>query len=200
MKRFLLSLAAVACMAVPAKAAVETFEFDTTHTQVIFFVSHLGFSMSEGEFLDFDGEINFDTENPADSSVNVTIQTASIDMDDEKWDAHMKNEDFFNVEKYPTMTFKSTAVNVTGDNTADITGDLTILDVTKPVVLHVTHNKTAPHPFSGKTIAGFSATANIKRSEFGMNYGLPNVGDVVEIRIEVDAVQVSADEGEERDQ
>lgn len=192
--RFLTVLAVLLMMGTaPARAAVETYEFDTVHTQIIFFVSHLGFSISEGEFLDFDGSIEFDRDEPTNSKVDVVIQTESIDMDDEKWDDHMKNADFFDVEKYPTMTFKSTGIEVTGDNTAKITGDLTILDTTKPVVLDTTFNKAGKHPFGDKYAAGFSAKANIKRSEFGMNYGLPNVGDDVEIRIEVEAVRKDAE-------
>ena len=110
-------------------------------------------------------------------------------MDDEKWDAHMKNADFFDVENHPNMTFKSTNIELTGDNTANVTGDLTILETTKLVTLTVTHNKTGKHPFSGKDSIGFSATGNIKRSDFGMNYGLPNVGDDVELRLEIEAFQ-----------
>ena len=98
----------------------------------------------------------------------------------------MKNEDFFNVEKFPTMTFKSTNIEITGENTANITGDLTILDTTKPVTLDVTHNKSGVHPFNGEFVAGLSATTTVKRSDFGMTYGLPAVGDDVEIRLEVE--------------
>jgi len=167
---------------------VEEYTFDTVHTQILFFVSHIGFSVSEGEFIDFGGHYNIDREHPENSSVEVIIDTSSIDMDDEKWDDHMKNKDFFNVEKFPEMTFKSTAVKVTGENTAEVIGDLTLLGVTKPVTLNVTHNKTDFHPYSGKMVSGFSATAQLKRSEFGMTYGLPGVGDDVEIRIEVEGI------------
>ncbi len=173
-----------------AMAAAETYEFDKAHTQILFFVSHLGFSMSQGEFHDYDGQIVLDRENPENSSVEVVIKTESIDMDDEKWDAHMKDPDFFNVEKFPEMTFKSTGIEVAGEDTAKMTGDLTILGVTKPVVLDVKHNKSGHHPYSGKWVAGFSASTIVKRSEFGMNYGVPNVGDDVEVRIEVEAVRV----------
>ncbi len=179
----------------PANAAPETYEFDKVHTQILFFVSHLGFSMSQGEFHDYEGTIIFDQENPQNSSVNVTIKTDSIDMDDEKWDKHMRNEDFFDVKKYPTMTFKSTEINVTGENMADIKGDLTILDVTKPIILKTTFNKAGVHPFSKRYVSGFSANAEIKRSEFGIDYGLPGVGDTVNIRIEVEAVRKEAEEG-----
>ena len=190
-----LSILTVSGFGTAAKAEIEQYSFDTAHTQIIFFVNHLGFSNSEGEFLGFDGHFMFDRDQPENSDVEVTIHTASIDMDDEKWDAHMKNEDFFNVDQYPAMTFKSTGVEVTGENTANITGDLTMLDVTKPVTLAVTHNKSGKHNFSGKYVSGFSATASLKRSDFGMEYGLPMIGDDVEIRIEVEGIREEA-EGE----
>lgn len=188
MKKLLLRALAALVLVLPSKGfAADKFNFDTVHSQIIFFVNHLGFSLSEGEFLDWDGHIMYDQENPANSSVEVMIDTASIDMDDEKWNDHMKNEDFFNVEKYPHMTFKSTNIEVTGENTANITGDLTILETTKPVVLAVTHHKTGPSPRGDGIKTGFSATTKINRSEWGMNYGLPMVGDEVEIRIEIEA-------------
>lgn len=173
----------------PSFAQVEKYTFDKTHTQILFFVSHLGFSMSQGEFHDYDGSFTFDRGAPENSSVDVSIQASSIDMDDDKWDAHMKNADFFNVEEFPVVTFKSTETKVTGDNTANITGDLTMLGVTKPVTLSVVHNKSAVHPFSGKYVAGLSGAATIKRSDFGMKYGLPGVADDVEIRLEVEGVR-----------
>lgn len=193
MFRFILTLLSfvmgLITVSLPAHADIEKYTFDKAHTQILFFVNHLGFSNSQGEFLEYDGNFMFNRAEPEKSSIDVTIQTASIDMDDEKWDDHMKNEDFFNVEEFPTMTFKSTGIEVTGENTADITGDLTLLGVTKPVTLSVTHNKSGKHPFGEKYVAGFSAHATLKRSEFGMDYGLPMVGDDVEIRIEVEGIR-----------
>lgn len=168
---------------------VEQYSFDTAHTQILFFVDHLGFSKSQGEFHEYSGGFVFDRDHPEKSSIDVTINTASIDMDHEKWDAHMKNADFFSVKQFPTMTFKSTSIKVTGEKTAEITGDFTLLAVTKPVTLNVVYNKSDIHPFSGKYVSGFSATTTIKRSEFGMLYGLPAVGDDVEVRIEVEGVR-----------
>lgn len=174
---------------ISAHAQIEKYTFDKAHTQILFFVNHLGFSMSQGEFHDYDGHFLFNRGEPEKSVIDISIQSASIDMDDEKWDAHMKNADFFNVEEFPTVTFKSKMAEITGENTANITGDLTLLGVTKPVTLSVTHNKSGIHPFSGKFVAGLSATGVIKRSDFGMNYGLPNVGDNVELRIEVEGIR-----------
>lgn len=169
-----------------AQAAPVQYEFDKDHTQITFAVSHLGFSFSQGRFEDFDGHFIFDAENPANSSVEVAIAADSIYMGTEAWDAHLKNEDFLDVEKFEKITFKSTRIEVTGEDTANIHGDLTIKDVTKPVVLATKLNKAAPHPMSGQPHAGFSATTSFKRSDFGINYGLPNVGDELNVRIEVE--------------
>lgn len=192
MRIFLLTAFAL-FVSLPAHAQIETYTFDKAHTQILFFVDHLGFSKSQGEFHEYSGGFTFNRGEPEKSKIDVTIQTASIDMDHEKWNAHMKNEDFFDVEKFPTMTFKSTGISVTGDDTANITGDLTILGVTKPVTLAVTHNKSGVHPFSGKFVAGFSASGTVKRSEFGMDYGLPAVGDDIELRIEVEGYREGGD-------
>lgn len=189
MRAVLLSAVLVFVSVLPARAEVERYGFDKTHTQILFFVDHLGFSKSQGEFHDYDGFIEFNREDPQKSKVEVTIQTASIDMDDEKWDAHMKNKDFFDVENFPSMAFRSTGISVTGENTAEVAGDLTILGTTKPVVLDVTFNKAGKHPFSGAYVAGFSGTAHIKRSDFGMTYGLPGVGDDVYVRLEVEGIR-----------
>lgn len=190
MKRIAALISAFVFLAAPpAMAGADRYDFDKAHTQIIFFVNHLGFSNSEGEFHDYDGHFLFDRDHPEQSSVEVAIKTGSIDMDDAKWDEHMKNKDFFNVAEFPVMLFKSTAIKVLSDNTADITGDLTLLGMTKPVTLHVTHNKSERHPMGEKFVSGFSASAKIKRSDFGMAYGLPMVSDDVEIRLEVEGVR-----------
>lgn len=155
----------------------------------MFSVGHLGFSFSHGKFLKFDGGFTFDVEKPENSAVDVTIDTASLNMDSVEWDSHLKNADFFNVEKFPNMTFKSTKIEKTGDNTGKITGDLTLLGVTKPVTLDVTYNKSGVHPYSKNFIAGFSATGTLLRSDFGMNYGLPGVADEVALNIQVEGIR-----------
>ena len=198
MKKFIFLMAALVVLLISGQAfaegdSTEQYSFDKAHTQILFFVDHLGFSKSQGEFLDFDGFFTFDRVHPEKSNVDVTINTAGIDMDDEPWDEHMKSKDFFNVEQFPEMTFKSTTIEVTGENTANITGDFTLLGITKPVTLSVTHNKSDKHAFSGKYVSGFSATASLKRSDFGMTYGLPMVGDDVDIRIEVEGVREDTD-------
>lgn len=193
MRYLLMTFAFFAFSIAPAKAEIELYDFDKAHTQILFFVDHLGFSKSQGEFHTYDGMFTFNRSEPEKSSVEISIQTNSIDMDDEKWNEHMKNEDFFNVEKFPTMDFKSTSIELTGDNTAKITGNLTILETTKPVILDVIFNKSGKHPFNGKYVAGFSAKTKINRSEFDMKYGLPLIGDEVDIMIEVEGFRRGGD-------
>lgn len=170
------------------------YTFDKLHTQIHFSISHLGFSYSHGRFMDFNGGFYFDKEKPEESFVDITINTASIFMGSKEWDDHLKNADFFDVEKHPVMHFKSTKVEVTGDKTANIYGDLTLLGLTKPVILQTRLNGFGLHPYSKKNTAGFSATTTIKRSDFGMTYGLPAVGDEVSIVIEVEAQQSEAED------
>lgn len=175
-----------------AMAEIQTYKLEKPHTQIIFSVNHLGFSHSYGKFTDFDGTIVFDRGEPEKSKVDVIIKTASLDLEDEKWNEHMKGADFFNVEKFPDMTFKSINVLKTGEKTGKLSGELTILGVTKPVTLDVVFNKADKHPMKDINMAGFSASGKIKRSDFGMNYGLPMVGDDVNLIIEVEVIQEGA--------
>ena len=197
--RFLmLGGAVLGFLATPAQAQIERYSFDKAHTQILFFVDHLGFSFSQGEFHDYDGGFVFDRTQPENSSVNVTINTASIDMDHEKWDQHMKSADFFDIDNFPTAEFKSTNIEVTGDKTARITGDLTMLGKTNPVTLDVTYNKSGTHPFNGEFVSGFSASATIDRTQWGMDYGVPNVGKNVELRLEVEGFREDSSAETER--
>ena len=183
---FLLILGFFSCTSFAAN-----YQLEPVHTQILFFCDHLGFSKSQGEFLKFDGTFSFDPDKPQTSTVEVTINTDSIDMDNQKWNDHMKNKDFFHVEKFPTMSFISTKVDTFADDKMNIHGDLTILGHTESVILNVMHNKSGKHPFSGKYTAGFSATTQIKRSLFGMTYGLPALGDDIEIRLEVEGQKIT---------
>ena len=182
------SIAAAGLTLAAAPATADTYVIDKGHTHILFQVSHLGFSNTHGEFLEFDGSFEFDPESPGNSRVDVTIDTASIDSGHAERDEHLRNSDFFNVEQHPTMTFETTAVEVTGEDTATLTGDLTLLGTTQPVTLDVTLNGLGPHPFREETtVAGFTATGTINRSDFGMTFGVPAIGDEVTIVIEMEA-------------
>lgn len=182
----LLATSAVAFSSITLAAPVE-YEFDTVHSQVIFKINHLGYSNSFGKFPQFRGELTFDQDDWSQSSTSVEINAKSINLENKKWNNHLKNSDFFHVEKYPIMSFKSTKLEKTGENTGILYGDLTILDQTHPVELELTLNKAGVHPMSEKQHVGFSARGTIKRSEWGMVYGVPAVADETHIIIEVEA-------------
>jgi polyisoprenoid-binding protein YceI len=170
-------------------AHADRYRLDPVHTQVLFFVDHLGYSKSEGEFRELEGSFVFDPANWPGSSVELRVRTASIDMGDADWEKHMRSRDFFAVDAFPEMTFRSREVAGFSDRKGRIYGDLTLLGVTRPVVVDFTFNKAAVHPKTGKYVAGFSGTTTLRRSEFGMSYGLPFIGDEVEIRLEVEGIR-----------
>jgi polyisoprenoid-binding protein YceI len=188
MKSTLIAAALSTALLVPTTAFAASYSIDETHAHAAFKVSHLGFSHTIGQFKEISGTLEFDEADPSASSVSVTINTASVDSANEARDEHLRKADFLNVEAFPTMTFASTGVEVTGENTGTLTGDLTLLGVTKPVTLDVTFNQAGPHPFDpSKIVAGFSATGAINRSDFGMAYASPAIGETVELTIEIEA-------------
>jgi len=178
----------LAFLALPsiASAAADKYEFDKSHTHIIFLVSHLGYSNTIGRIRDYDGYFAFDEKEPEKSSIDVTLKPGSIDTNVPALNKELYGKDFFNVEKFPEIHFKSAHVAVTGKNTGDVTGDVTMLGATMPVVLHVVYNKSGIHPFSNNYVSGFTADAVVKRSDFGMNAFEPAVGDDVRVHIEVE--------------
>jgi len=193
-KAKLVSAGAVVAMAglAPSANAADKFLLDPTHASVLFGVSHLGFSKTFGRFNKVEGAFTLDADAPEKSSVVVTMDAASLDTNHEKRDEHLRGKDFFDVAQFPALTYKSTSVKLTGEKTAIVTGDLTMHGVTKSVPLDVTLVNVGPNPMDPaktKIVAGFSARGTLKRSEFGMGYAAPVLGDDVEIIIEVDAIK-----------
>ena len=188
MKRFLLATAAVVMFAMPVAAqAAETYHFDPNHTNINWNANHFGFSSPSGRFGLKDGSITLDDKTPANSSVNVTIDVNGLVTGIPKFDEHLKSPDFLDTAKFPEATFKSTKVETGSDNTAKVTGDLTLHGVTKPVVLDVKLNKQGENPMTKVKSVGFSGKTVIKRSEFGIDKYVPNVSDEVTIAIEAEA-------------
>lgn len=174
----------VAQDAPPADAAAPragAYKLDKSHAKIIWSTSHLGFSTYYGEFTDFDAQLTLDPADPAKSKLNVTVNMKSVATHNDAMDKHLNNADFFDTGTHPTATFVSTAINRTGENTADVTGDFTLRGVTKPLTLKVTFNKAGE--MRGNYVAGFSAEGTIKRSEHGMTFGVPAVGDDVKLLI-----------------
>ena len=170
-------LAAAVLAASPALAA-DSYSFDKAHTTVLFQVRHIVTNVT-GKFKDFEGQIQVDKANPAASTVDFTIQAASIDTNEPKRDEHLRSADFFNVAEFPTMTYKSTNVVFAGDTPTVVQGELTLLGVTKPVAITVERFRCNPATATAKERCGGSATAKIKRSDFGMKRGIPSIGDDV---------------------
>jgi len=192
MSRFTVAAATAAALTLSAPALAEpvTYETDVAHTDILFMVSHFGYSNSFGSFGDFDVKLTFDQENPEASKLDVVVRPESVSTTVPALDEHLRKDDFFAVETYPTVTFTATDITVTGENTGNVTGDLTLLGVTKPITLAVTFNKAAPHPIMKKPAVGFSAVGTIKRTDFGMDTFAPAVGDEVKLIIEYEGTAV----------
>ena len=184
-----LILAAVISASTTAAFAADRYVLDSSHSQVVFSYNHLGFSTTFGMFSGFEGEIMFDQADPSKSSVNVSMPTKSMFTGWEKRDAHFMSADFFGAEDDDLITFTSTGIEVTGDNTAKITGDLTMNDVTKAVVLDAKLNQAGTNPLANKEWAGFDATTTVLRSDFGLGAFAPNVSDEVAIQISIEAAK-----------
>ena len=174
--------------------ATERYNVDADHSIVGFSVVHMVISKTTGRFTDYAGFIEMDPDGKTVKAIEAVIKTASVDTNHQKRDTHLRSPDFFNVEKYPAMTYKMTSYEKQGDQYVAI-GDLTLLGVTKPIVLTGTFNGVLPKDPMGNTRAGFSAEGKINRKDFGMNWNkaLDNgglvVGNEVAIRLEIECIK-----------
>lgn len=184
------TLVLTAALAMPALAAPVTYEVDKVHSSIVFNVRHL-VSQAEGRFRDFAGSIRYDAQDVKQSSVEFTVQSASIFTDNEKRDAHLKGEDFFAVEKYPTLSFKSKRVVPRGENKLDVLGTLTMRGVSKDIMVPVSILGVGPG-MRGE-VAGFRSDFKVNRKDFGivwnsnLDKGGTVLGDEVEVRLLVEA-------------
>lgn len=163
------------------------YTIEPTHASVLWTANHFGFSDVSGKFSEIEGSIIFDEKNPQKSSVDATIKIANLNTGIAKLDGHLKSKDFFDAEKFATAKFISKKITVTGKNKAKIEGDLTLLGITKSVVLDTKFNKSGVNPINQKQSIGFSASASLNRSDFGIKYALPGVSDKVDLIIQVEA-------------
>ncbi|CUH63025.1 hypothetical protein TG4357_00436 [Thalassovita gelatinovora] len=172
-------------------AAAEPVKYvlDSSHSQILFSYNHLGFSTGYGMFSGFEGEIQFDAADPAASSVSVSMPvTSMITGWAERFD-HFMSPDFFDATDDEMVSFASTAIEVTGDTTAKISGDLTLNGITKPVVLDAKLNQSGDHPMAGKPWAGFDATTSLMRSDYDLGKFAPYISDEVELKISIEAMK-----------
>jgi len=174
-------------LAAPAYAA-DNYTIDSRHTWPVFEVNHLGFSTQRGRFNKSSGKITLDTAAKK-GSVELVIETASLDMGLDKWDEHMKSDEFFNVAQFPTMRFVSDKLVFDGDKVVAAEGSFTLLGVTKPLTLTVSNFRCAPHPMVKKPACGADISATLKRSDFGMAKFVPAVSDEVKITSPVEAIK-----------
>jgi polyisoprenoid-binding protein YceI len=185
---FTAALSALLLSGVSALAQSSTWAIDPNHSQVNFGIKHVQVSTVRGSISGVTGNVIWDEKDPSKSSVEATITTTTVTTNNEKRDAHLKSPDFFNVEKFPTMTFKSTAVTGTSGK-LQVVGDLTLAGVTKSVTLDVDGPTPPQKGMGGKLITGFSATGKLKRSDFnfGSKFGEPMLSDEVQFTIDVEA-------------
>lgn len=178
---------AAATLSAPAAQAAEAWTLDKPHTQVLFTVNHLGFTDLTGQFRVVDAELHLDSTDWSSSSVSATIDAASIDMNHDGLNRHLKNADFFDVENFPHLSFRSTAISEVGEGRLKMDGELSMIGTTLPVSLDVTLNKLGAHPMRGTPWVGFRAEGSLKRSDWGMTYAVPAVGDEIGIVINLEA-------------
>ncbi|WP_434655022.1 YceI family protein [Pseudomonas sp. R3-56] len=171
-----------------AMAADYVVDKEGQHAFVDFKISHLGYSYITGTFKDIDGKFSFDAAKPEASKIEFNVNTASVFTNHAERDKHIASADFLNASKFGKATFVSTSVKSTGANTADVTGDLTLLGVTKPVVVKATFLGEGKDPWGGYR-AGFEGTTTIKRSDFGKQKDLGPKSDVVELYVTFEGVQ-----------
>ena len=160
-----------------------TYAVEPEHTRVQFSVLHMGFTQYWGDFAHASGSLTLDPKRPAAASFDITVPVSSVSTTNGKLTEELVSKQFFDADQFPTIRFKSTRVVPTGPRKADVTGDLTLHGVTRPVTLHVTFNAAGVAPMVNRYTAGFDAEGMLRRSDFGVNYGIPIVGDEVKIKV-----------------
>jgi polyisoprenoid-binding protein YceI len=185
-------LSAVVALGLVAGAvrAADTYQIDPEHSILLFRVKHLNVGWAYGTINDPTGTLVWDEANPANSSVTVTAELAKLDTDNEKRDAHLKSPDFFNAKQFPTLTFKSTKIAKAsaGNNLYDVTGDLTVHGVTKPLTVQLEQVGTAKDPW-GNIRTGFEGTFTVKRSDFDMNFMPEGIANDVRVTVSFEATR-----------
>lgn len=185
-------LLVLALAGAPAAAEPRHYRLDPEHSQVAFLVGHVGFASVLGRFGEVEGRFTFDAAAPSVSALVVEVETDSVDTGHKARDRHLRQEDFLWSDRHPTMTFAGTGFERTGERTGRLTGDLTLRGVTRPLTLEVTLNKVGQYPFGDRHHAvGISARGTLKRSDFGMTYGVADglVADRVELLIEAEGIR-----------
>ncbi|MEM7506894.1 MAG: YceI family protein [Pseudomonadota bacterium] len=181
------SLAFVAGAGLTGAASAAPYIMDKSHSQITFTVDHLGFSSVHGQFRSFEAQIDFTPDRVEETRVRFVIDAASVETFWEARDKHLRSKDFFNVDVYPEIIFESTSVSPTGPDTAVVSGNLTMVGQTHPVTFDAKLNNLGPSPFNpSQTIAGFTVTGELDRTDYGMTFAAPAVGTTIPIRIDLE--------------
>jgi polyisoprenoid-binding protein YceI len=178
----------VAALAAPPAGGAETYQVDPVHSSVVFRVKHMNTSYSWGRFNAVAGSFSVADGDPAQCRFEFQVKAASVDTGNPKRDGHLKSPDFLNAVQYPTISFKSRSAASAGQDTYDVTGDLTLHGVTKPVTVKVTRTGSGKGPM-GRPIAGLTANVTVKRTDFGMSNMVGAVGDDVWINVSIEGVR-----------
>lgn len=176
-------------------AATGSYTLDKSHAAIIFQINHLGYSSYVGRFNNFDAKLQLDAADPRRSMVEATIVPTSVDTNNPELQDKLHGEYYFNVAKFPEIKFSSRGITLVNANSGTITGDLTMLGITKPVVLQVTLNGAGMNPYASVYTVGFTANTVIKRSEWGMKTLVPQVGDEVKVTINAEFHREQSPEG-----
>ncbi|OGQ60693.1 MAG: polyisoprenoid-binding protein [Deltaproteobacteria bacterium RIFCSPLOWO2_02_FULL_53_8] len=171
-----------------ASAFAQTYNLDPSHTYPSFEADHMGISILRGKFTRTSGKVMLDRAGKT-GSVDITIDANSIDFGHAKLNEHVKSKDMFNVEKFPTITYVGKSIKFDGDKPVSVEGNLTMLGVTKPVTLTINKFKCIEHPMLKREVCGADASAEFKRTDFGLNYGTPRFAPEVKLAIEVEGVK-----------
>lgn len=168
--------------------AADTYEVDASHSMIIFRAKHMGVSYNYGRFNEFSGNLAVDETDAANSMIELEVKAASVDTGNEKRDQHLRSPDFFNAKQFPVITFKSTEVKKVDEDTLEVTGDLGLHGVKKSVTVEVAITGKGKNQ-QGTALIGFETTFTIKRSEFGMDYGIGAVSDDIRITVSVEGMK-----------
>jgi len=187
MKTLATSLAAAAVLFTGSALAADDYKIDPTHTTAQFIAGHFGFSDLVGRFNEVAGEFTLDADNPANNSVSMVIQTASVDSNHDKRDEHLRSPDFFNAAEFPELSFTSSSYEGSAEKGV-LKGELSMLGQTHPVAFDVVKIGEGDDPWGGYR-AGYNATAVVKRSQWGMQYGLPRIPDEVTLNLFVEGIR-----------
>lgn len=191
--KFLIVTAMAVSLGGSLRADPAQYELDPEHTTVAFLVTHLGFAATLGRFVEVEGQFTYDPDTQDLGDLSVTVATSSIASDNAARDGHLRSGDFLSVEEFPVMTFNAKEGSPASETSGRVTGELTLLGTTLPLTLDVTLNKSGVYPFGhGRSVLGISARGTVKRSDFGMMYGVAGdiVGDEVQLIIETEAMRI----------